>query len=125
MDIFSNPPQPIFLNVGGALFSCHRSTLVGDNYFNVLSQRKETELFIDRDPKHFSTILNHLRGQAILPDKRTDLLELRVEADFYCLSSLVNDIDVKLRNNVPNVCEALNQINETLKVLVRVNRDFS
>jgi hypothetical protein len=41
-------------------------------------------IFIDRDPKHFDTILNYLRdGSCVLPDNDLELEELLREANFY------------------------------------------
>lgn len=87
----------IHLNVGGTRFSTSRQTLtwIPDSFFTSLlsgriaSQKDETgAIFIDRDPKLFSIILNFLRT------KQVDLGEvslptLRHEAEFYGITSLV------------------------------------
>ena len=85
------------LNVGGTRFSTSRQTLtwVGDSFFTGLlsfrmtSQRDESgALFIDRDPKLFSIILNYLRTKHI-DLKNVDLRTLRHEAEYYGITPLV------------------------------------
>ncbi|KAL1377229.1 hypothetical protein pipiens_004214 [Culex pipiens pipiens] len=89
------------LNVGGTRFSTSRQTLtwVPDTFFTSLlnserngrisSLRDETDaIFIDRDPKLFSIILNYLRTKEI--DIRScDIRVLRHEAEFYNISPLI------------------------------------
>uniref|UniRef100_A0A2M4ADL7 BTB/POZ domain-containing protein KCTD3 n=1 Tax=Anopheles triannulatus TaxID=58253 RepID=A0A2M4ADL7_9DIPT len=87
----------VHLNVGGSRFSTSRQTLtwVPDTFFTSLlngrisSLRDETDaIFIDRDPKLFSLILNYLRTKEI--DIRTvDIRVLRHEAEFYNIAPLI------------------------------------
>jgi hypothetical protein len=101
----------IQLNVGGVLFETTTTTLGSGspNFFSGLLQHRTLqpiELFIDRDPTHFRRILNYLRC-ARMPGRRSgfphskdsaqaavdvaalmpvaDLMELRLEAEFYQL----------------------------------------
>lgn len=55
-------------------------------------------IFIDRDGKHFRLVLNYLRdGPEVVVGVATSVLkELRREANFYQLTSLVNAIDAEL-----------------------------
>ncbi|XP_058467436.1 BTB/POZ domain-containing protein KCTD3 [Malaya genurostris] len=89
------------LNVGGTRFSTSRQTLtwVPDTFFTSLlnserngrisSLRDETDaIFIDRDPKLFSIILNYLRTKEI-DIKSCDIRVLRHEAEFYNISPLI------------------------------------
>lgn len=78
-------------------FSTSRQTLtwVGESFFTGLlrfkipSQRDESgALFIDRDPKLFSIILNYLRTKHI-DLKNVDLRTLRHEAEYYGITPLV------------------------------------
>lgn len=63
--------ERVKLNVGGTVFHTNRDTLTNEpmSFFggmfsgNFDIERDENgEVFIDRDPKHFDCILNHLRG---------------------------------------------------------------
>ncbi|XP_058813594.1 BTB/POZ domain-containing protein KCTD3 isoform X2 [Topomyia yanbarensis] len=89
------------LNVGGTRFSTSRQTLtwVPDTFFTSLlnserngrisSLRDETDaIFIDRDPKLFSIILNYLRTKEI-DIKSCEIRVLRHEAEFYNISPLI------------------------------------
>lgn len=85
------------LNVGGTRFSTSRQTLcsIQDSFFSSLLSgriptcRDETgALFIDRDPKYFSIILNFLRTKE-LELNGVDISSLRHEAEFFGISPLV------------------------------------
>ncbi|XP_058058486.1 SH3KBP1-binding protein 1 [Anopheles bellator] len=87
----------VHLNVGGTRFSTSRQTLtwVPDTFFTSLlngrisSLRDETDaIFIDRDPKLFSLILNYLRTKEI-DIKAVDIRVLRHEAEFYNIAPLI------------------------------------
>lgn len=104
----------IHLNVGGTKFSTSRQTLtcVQDSFFTSLLSgriptcRDETgALFIDRDPKLFSIILNFLRTKEI-DVNGVDISVLRHEAEFYGVLplaqrlSLCEDLDRSLCGDV-------------------------
>nr|XP_033324304.1 BTB/POZ domain-containing protein KCTD3 isoform X3 [Megalopta genalis] len=81
----------VHLNVGGTRFSTSKQTLtwVPDSFFttllsNRIASHKDEDgaLFIDRDPKLFSIILNYLRTKDI-DLKSVDLRTLRHEAEYY------------------------------------------
>ncbi|PAA85613.1 hypothetical protein BOX15_Mlig004663g2, partial [Macrostomum lignano] len=88
----------INFNVGGKRFSTSQQTLLSipDTFFRALlngsldTQRDETgAIFIDRDPKLFSLILNYLRTRDLPSSDNVDWLALKNEAEFYgvtCLS---------------------------------------
>jgi hypothetical protein len=93
--------QPIKLNVGGVLFETTVDTLTHekDTFFSaIMSQRFDVQrdnhgiLFIDRNPKWFYLILDHMRGIdvrgriAILSPQERD--ELAEEVDFYQIGSM-------------------------------------
>lgn len=93
--------QPIKLNVGGALFETTMNTLTHetDTFFSaIMSQRFDVQrdnhgiIFIDRNPKWFYLILDHMRGIdvrgriAILSPQERD--ELAEEVDFYQIGSM-------------------------------------
>ncbi|CAL1527593.1 unnamed protein product [Lymnaea stagnalis] len=87
----------VHLNVGGTRFSTSKQTLTWnpETFFTSLlsgrisSDRDETgAIFIDRDPKLFSVILNFLRTKEIQL-RNVDLSALRHEAEFYGINALV------------------------------------
>ncbi|XP_053670777.1 SH3KBP1-binding protein 1 [Anopheles nili] len=93
----NNVGDIVHLNVGGTKFSTSRQTLtwVPDTFFTSLlngrisSLRDETDaIFIDRDPKLFSLILNYLRTKEI-DIKSVDIRVLRHEAEFYNIAPLI------------------------------------
>ena len=52
---------------------------------------------IDRNGKHFGSILNFLRdGQIPLPDTRRELLELQAEAKYFCIDELSSACEANL-----------------------------
>ncbi|XP_033758043.1 uncharacterized protein LOC117340390 [Pecten maximus] len=100
----------VLINVGGGKFECSTVTLTQDPS-SVLAKmiKKDSSMrsydarylytyFIDRDRKHFRTILNYLRSGAegsfgkVLPTSHVDLQELLMEATFYELDGLVQMI---------------------------------
>ncbi|XP_074037504.1 BTB/POZ domain-containing protein KCTD3 isoform X1 [Leptinotarsa decemlineata] len=98
----SVPPHGYFgdilqLNVGGKRFSTSRQTLtsIPDTFFTALLSGRISSLrdekgaiFIDRDPKIFSIILNYLRTREIELNG-TDLRTLRHEAEYYNIAPLL------------------------------------
>ncbi|BDA46507.1 probable BTB/POZ domain-containing protein KCTD7 at N-terminal half [Coccomyxa sp. Obi] len=99
--------EQVTLNVGGCKYTTTATTLrnaPAPSLFNamfsgrhVLSPDKNGCYFLDRDGRHFHDILNFLRdGAFTYPEDGADfkyLLELRAEAEYYCLASLVEQID--------------------------------
>jgi len=91
----------IRFDVGHYLYVCHRNTLqkfqnsVLAKYVSPdFDKRKSGSeyIVIDRDGKHFGSILNFMRDQSSLDLKQwnnNDLTDLMREADFYCLTELV------------------------------------
>lgn len=56
-------------------------------------------ILIDRCGKHFGSILNFLRdGDVPLPDTRREILELQVEAKYYCIEELIEVCDKAVKN---------------------------
>ncbi|KAH7713858.1 BTB/POZ domain-containing protein KCTD17 [Aphelenchoides avenae] len=98
------------LNVGGSIFVTRKETLSSSPFFARILEadtRKpdakagSATRFIDRDPDCFSVVLKFLRNGTLLPDRNCNLDELRFEADFYGLDSLVKIIDeTKARNEL-------------------------
>lgn len=98
----------LHLNVGGKRFSTSRQTLtvISDTFFTALLSGRISSLrdhkgaiFIDRDPKLFSVILNYLRsGEVNL--KGVDIHSLKHEAEYYNITPLVKRL---------TLCEELTQ----------------
>ena len=98
-------PDVITLDIGGTIFKTTRNTLAKDpdsmlaamfsGRFEVKPDDKGA-YFIDRDGTHFRHILNFLRCGELLVSKEvlpTIEKELRAEAEFYGIQSLVNILD--------------------------------
>ncbi|KAL7075525.1 hypothetical protein ACQ4LE_005322 [Meloidogyne hapla] len=91
--------QYVKLNVGGALFHTTLGTLLKyDSMFKAMFSGRN-EVFrdsdgyvpIDRCGKHFGLILNFMRdGTVPLPDCRTEVQEIIIEAKFYLIQELVS-----------------------------------
>uniref|UniRef100_A0A182W2V6 BTB/POZ domain-containing protein KCTD3 n=1 Tax=Anopheles minimus TaxID=112268 RepID=A0A182W2V6_9DIPT len=93
----NNVGDIVHLNVGGTRFSTSRQTLtwVPDTFFTSLLngrisslQDESDAIFIDRDPKLFSLVLNYLRTKEI-DIKSVDIRVLRHEAEFYNIAPLI------------------------------------
>ncbi|KAF1767714.1 hypothetical protein GCK72_007673 [Caenorhabditis remanei] len=90
------------LNVGGTIFHTTKYTLkkFGGRLKRILDSKTKTatdengDIFIDRSPKHFESILNYMRGGNIdLPDSLKELKEIREEARYYELTNLLKLCD--------------------------------
>lgn len=115
----SNPPPAINIinnddiirfNIGGCTFSTRRCTLsnspletfINNNQASFSYRQIENEIFIDRNPEYFSTILDYLRSingfnEFIIP-LNIDLNRLRLEAFYFELNGLVDLIDNQLNS---------------------------
>ncbi len=91
----NGPSEVIHLNVGGVDFPTTRTTLERFPYFAALCRNAET-VFVDRDPTHFRHVLNYMRGGATVPDRRQDISELYIEADFYGLFEYAEQLNAAL-----------------------------
>ena len=85
-------------DVGGTIFKTSRTTLSSHPSNMLLSaaeREEETPIFIDRDARHFPTILNFMRSgiHALSSLSASDLESLRMEADFYQIPSLIAALD--------------------------------
>jgi len=82
------------LSVSGTVFHTRSDTLCRtSSYFALLMQsQRGPDVFVDRDPTHFRHVLNYLRGATTFPETLQGLRELRLEADFFSLQGLVDDI---------------------------------
>lgn len=119
-------PQPVInnddiirFNIGGSSFSTRRCTLfnspletfINNNQANFSYRQIENEIFIDRNPEYFSTILDYLRSingfyEFVIP-LNIDLNRLRLEAFYFELNGLVDLID--------NHLESMMRLNKEIK----------
>ncbi|CAF3496126.1 unnamed protein product [Rotaria socialis] len=92
----------INLNVGGQRFSTSRQTLtwISDSFFTamlngLISTNRDDQgyIFIDRDPKLFSIILNYLRTKE-LDINGCDLHMLKHECEFYGVQPLIRRLQL-------------------------------
>jgi hypothetical protein len=90
------------LSIGGKIFKQSLDILLIEprSFFGAMFSRawevnldEEGAYFIDRDWKHFRSILNYLRtGKLVLPDNESAQQELMIEAEFYGLDTLLTAI---------------------------------
>ncbi|CAF4181636.1 unnamed protein product [Rotaria sp. Silwood2] len=92
----------INLNVGGQRFSTSRQTLtwISDSFFTAMlsglistNRDEQGYIFIDRDPKLFSIILNYLRTKE-LDINGCDLHMLKHECEFYGVQPLIRRLQL-------------------------------
>ena len=116
------PSSCIELCIGGVSFYTTRGTLLAysQTFFSGLVESSRTDtysFYIDRDPMHFRYVLNHMRGSDVLPADLHALKELRVEADFYMLTTLVKLVDKALARHPGSFEYQLSKIHDSIKAL--------
>tara|TARA_B100002051_G_scaffold269137_1_gene300033 strand:+ start:341 stop:823 length:483 start_codon:yes stop_codon:yes gene_type:complete len=130
--------SPITLNVGGTEFQCFPTTLKLYPYPNFLKSMidhappTQTLFFVDRDPKHFHFILNHIRSLTFLvPDSVSEMQELYFELDYYCLQEYKEHVQKKIQYKKqkqklevsrPICLQHTDTINQFLKYIMNSNR---
>ncbi|XP_074603181.1 BTB/POZ domain-containing adapter for CUL3-mediated RhoA degradation protein 3-like [Brevipalpus obovatus] len=96
------------LDVGGSPFFTTVKTLTKYDSMltsmfsgrHVIKTDSEGWVMIDRSGKHFEKILNFLRNGSIpLPETRIELEELLVEAKFYQIQELIDEIEQKISSS--------------------------
>jgi len=111
-EFYRDKNQKITLNIGGKLFTTTKKTLslIENTFFTaqIGSGRWEPDedgqYFIDRNPKMFPYILDYFRGVPV-PFNRLDkyqIEDLRMDADFYCIESLIQLIVLRTLSFDPN-----------------------
>jgi len=99
---------PVSLNVGGVIYYTTLSTLIKEKdsmLSSMFSGRhnlvkdENGHYFLDRDGQLFRYILNYLRTSKIPDLSDNELNDLRVEAEYFSILSLINLIDEKLEGN--------------------------
>lgn len=113
LSIIDQSDRILTFNIGGQIYSTKRSTIednVDPHSFLALLINSPIELdkhghyFIDRDGKSFSHILNYFREKKLPFVKDNDeLKQLLIEAKFYQIDRLMNEIENRFnRNNEKN-----------------------
>jgi RNA recognition motif-containing protein len=114
--ISASTATQIQLNVGGTVFHTSVAVLLAepDSLFSAMfsdafSERTESEYFIDRNPKVFGIILDHLRGYGMAPQisKLAPSLknQLKEEIAFYRLPSMLKLFPVETKPVVKPVAK--------------------
>lgn len=93
--------EPVVLEVGNHIYKTTLSTLkkIPNTYFSAMLsgqypivKQPDGSLFIDRDGKHFGSILSFMRsGYLAKPKDRVDRKELLLEAEYYCLKEAIQE----------------------------------
>jgi hypothetical protein len=101
--------EPIVLEVGNFVFKTTISTLkkIPNSYFSALLsgqypivRQSDGSIFIDRDGKHFSSILSFMRsGFLAKPKDRIEKKELLLEAEYYCIQEAILEAWVRQPND--------------------------
>lgn len=106
------PSQYVKLNVGGSLHYTTIGTLTKhDSMLRAMFSGRmevltdsEGWILIDRCGKHFGTILNFLRDNAVpFPEAPREIAELLAEAKYYLIQELVESCECALKRREPGV----------------------
>ncbi|XP_036170584.1 BTB/POZ domain-containing protein KCTD9 isoform X7 [Myotis myotis] len=101
------------LNVGGRYFTTTRSTLVNKEPDSMLAhmfkdkgvwgnkQDHRGAFLIDRSPEYFEPILNYLRHGQLIVNDGINLLGVLEEARFFGIDSLIEHLEVAIKNSQP------------------------
>lgn len=92
-------------NVSGECFATRQETLLKDKdhlFYKMIVSKKfdlSKEIFIDRSSYFFGDIINYIRTGKINYEKynSSELEELKLEADYYELLSIVNELEDRLK----------------------------
>lgn len=107
-DLGNMQKNVVHLDIGGYKFKTTKETLtaVPSRLARIVQIKSLNTItlsyFVDRDPKHFTIILNFLRNKGkiptlMLPDKRSSLAALKLECEFYGLDELKDTEEMRLR----------------------------
>uniref|UniRef100_A0A8C3GFZ5 Potassium channel tetramerization domain containing 9 n=1 Tax=Cairina moschata TaxID=8855 RepID=A0A8C3GFZ5_CAIMO len=101
------------LNVGGRYFTTTRSTLVNKEPDSMLAhmfkdkdawgnkQDHRGAFLIDRSPEYFEPILNYLRHGQLIVNDGINLLGVLEEARFFGIDSLIEHLEIAIKNSQP------------------------
>jgi hypothetical protein len=116
----------VTFNIGGHIHSTTRST-INENVdcqsllALIITNQTTTQLdnhghyFIDRDGSYFRYILNYFRDKKLyLPENFTELKQLCLEAKYYQIDRLINEIENRLNTNNEHIKQLQIGLNFTL-----------
>jgi len=121
----------VVLNIGGQKYETKLSLLktvpntVLSSIADTVNNQENQELFIDRDGRLFTYILNYFRNleKVVLPLSELDLLELQQETNYYCIEKLdaliqqkLNKIELKRKENYRECIYCKNTLDITLNL---------
>ncbi|XP_069070246.1 BTB/POZ domain-containing protein KCTD9 isoform X3 [Pleurodeles waltl] len=107
------PTDWLTLNVGGRYFTTTRSTLLSKEPDSMLAhmfrsgdawgnkQDHRGAFLIDRSPEYFEPILNYLRHGQLIVNDGVNLLGVLEEAKFFGIDSLIEHLEVAIKNSQP------------------------
>ncbi|CAL2033911.1 unnamed protein product [Caenorhabditis brenneri] len=120
-------PNRVKLNIGGVVFKTTKETLT--KYIGTFKVYLEIETFIrscrdtngeifeDRSPKHFDTILNFMRDDVLeLPKSDEEIRELLREAKYYLMPDLIELCSEHLESKKPSSSASLSS-SETIEII--------
>ncbi|KAG2210890.1 hypothetical protein INT47_000044 [Mucor saturninus] len=115
--LVSKIPHVLKLNIGGKSFHTKREMLKDFPYFQNLvgqpyestgfSENGRNEIFIDRSGDMFRHILQYIRTKTVFTNDKDTLNKLKVEAEYYGLENLIEDINEKEKQIEDNKDEFL------------------
>lgn len=116
----------IRFDVGHHLYTCHKNTILAGGQDSILAKLIAPEfdkrnsnldyIIIDRDGKHFGTILNYLRDSRSLnlsAYSDIELDELTREVDYYCILDLLTLCENESIDRIAMKCKEIDINNRT------------
>ncbi|XP_030045016.1 BTB/POZ domain-containing protein KCTD9-like, partial [Microcaecilia unicolor] len=112
-EVYGSHTDWLTLNVGGRSFTTTRSTLISKEPDSMLAhmfrdrgawgntQDHRGAFLIDRSPEYFEPILNYLRHGQLIVNEGINLLGVLEEAKFFGIDSLIEHLEVAIRNSQP------------------------
>lgn len=108
--VFSKPTIPVTINVGGTIFQTTTETISRCDFLAKIVKYTDGTPFIDRNPKYFGDILDHLRYGASIP------IEAQPEIEFYCIDGVTykETLMDKLADTLDSIENVLENLDSTL-----------
>nr|XP_033806356.1 BTB/POZ domain-containing protein KCTD9 isoform X3 [Geotrypetes seraphini] len=112
-EVYGSHTDWLTLNVGGRSFTTTRSTLISKEPDSMLAhmfrdrgawgntQDHRGAFLIDRSPEYFEPILNYLRHGQLIVNEGINLLGVLEEAKFFGIDSLIEHLEVAIKNSQP------------------------
>lgn len=133
--------DPVVLEVGNHVYKTTVATLkkIPNTYFSAmmsgqypLVRQPDGSFFVDRDGKHFGSILSFMRsGYLAKPQDRVERKELLLEAEYYCIKDAIVEAWVRFYSGeTPKLTFAVFRLAITQKKLklilnIHMNREMT